>query len=802
MTTLIRFCAGLVVFVWFCNCTLHADWSCRPDNAVPVSTNAGNQWNVRMTSDGQNGTILVWQDRRSGSEDKLFVQRISSSGNSLWQSGGLPMSLTAGFQYYPQILSDGTGGAFIVWQDNRYGVDYDIFMQRVSAGGVALWTPNGVLVCNAAGHQYNPQLISDGLGGVIVVWQDKRDGNYDIYAQRISSLGQAQWTTNGQPVCKAAGDQLEPKLTGDGQNGAIVGWIDYRAGTGYSDIYAQRILGTGQQAWTSDGVLICGATNTQWNVQVVPDGIGSAIIVWQDRRLGTYDNIYAQRVDNVGQTRWAENGIALAPAFGIQYYPQAASDGAGGAIVAWQDNRRGADYDIYSQRVTRDGGLLWGPAGNPVCTAPGHQYNPQISVQGSSAVIAWQDKRGADFDIYAQRLSLSGAVQWDPNGIAVCNSPLDQFQPQLIADGYEGAIVAWSDYQLGTGSTDIFAQRIGANGKIAGGCFRTFNQNGLRLRAARFKTRGAGIIGLPNEGNVRDSIFGRGMFPNGIYIGIERLDSAKRYGWELFTKSFYLRFALPQNGTPRPFDRIYERFFVGLKKNPSFHRYNNSLAGELLTLKLNIAISDLGMTERNFGELVFIDSTKRANPMNNKSLRQLAAYTDSILTFWRSRKADYFNVYFWLNKINNTFMGPFDTISTNPLRVAPTSALFSVSYLVPGTTPPPFIPQSQPDPAVSVDGDQPDEFSLSQNYPNPFNPVTTIEFTLPDPSRVTIKVFDILGQEVARLLDNTAMDQGHQLVDFDASRLASGVYFYQLYAEDVADANKPISLVKKMILLK
>ena len=802
MTTLIKFCAGLMAFVWMCTSALHADWSCRPDVAVPVSTNSGNQWNVHVAGDGLNGSILVWQDRRSGSEDKLFVQRISSSGNPLWQSGGLAIASTAGFQYYPQILADGAGGAFIVWQDNRYGLDYDIFIQRINSAGLSLWTPNGVLLCNASGHQYNPQIISDGAGGVIATWQDKRDGNYDIYAQRLNGLGQAQWTINGLAVCKAPSDQLEPKLTPDAQNGAIIAWIDYRAGTGFSDIYSQRILANGQPAWTPDGVVICGATNTQWNVQVVQDGAGSAIIIWQDRRSGTYDNIYAQRVDNVGRPRWADNGIAIAPALGIQYYPQAASDGAGGAMVTWQDNRRGADYDIYSQRVTRDGALLWGATGKPVCTAPGHQYNPQIVAQGSSAVIAWQDRRGADFNICAQRLDLGGQTQWIADGIEVCNPPLDQFLPQLAGDGFEGAIIAWPDYQQGAGSTDIFIQRVGANGRVGGGCYRSFSQYGFAKKPVRYRSRLLGTYAMPSEGNVADTIFGRGMFPNGIYVGVERLDSAKRYGWELFTKPFYIRHAMPQNGVPRPFDRVYEKFFVGLKKNPSLFRYNNALSAELLTLKLNIAASDLGITEKGLGDLVFIDSTKRSNPMNNLTLRQIAGYGDSILTFWRTRPANYFSVYFWLNKINNTFVAPFDTISTIPLRIRPASTLFSASYLVPGTAPPPVIPISQPDAAVSGDLEQPDAFELDQNYPNPFNPVTTIEFTLPEPSKVTLKVYDILGREAALLLDNTVMDEGHQLVDFDASHLASGVYFYQLYAADVADAHKPLSLVKKMILLK
>lgn len=91
------------------------------------------------------------------------------------------------------------------------------------------------------------------------------------------------------------------------------------------------------------------------------------------------------------------------------------------------------------------------------------------------------------------------------------------------------------------------------------------------------------------------------------------------------------------------------------------------------------------------------------------------------------------------------------------------------------------------------------EFALGQNYPNPFNPSTTINFSLAVDSKVSLKIFDVLGQEVATLL-NGQMAAGNQKVSFDASSLNSGVYFYRIDASGV-DGQK-FSSVKKMILTK
>ncbi|MBI5727716.1 MAG: choice-of-anchor A family protein, partial [Ignavibacteriales bacterium] len=94
-----------------------------------------------------------------------------------------------------------------------------------------------------------------------------------------------------------------------------------------------------------------------------------------------------------------------------------------------------------------------------------------------------------------------------------------------------------------------------------------------------------------------------------------------------------------------------------------------------------------------------------------------------------------------------------------------------------------------------VTTDIPERFSLAQNYPNPFNPTTTISFSIPSAERVTLKVFNILGKEVATLINSDYRVAGSYKVSFNAAQLPSGVYFYRV------QAGKYISS-KKMVLLK
>ncbi len=99
----------------------------------------------------------------------------------------------------------------------------------------------------------------------------------------------------------------------------------------------------------------------------------------------------------------------------------------------------------------------------------------------------------------------------------------------------------------------------------------------------------------------------------------------------------------------------------------------------------------------------------------------------------------------------------------------------------------------------SISGEVANSFKLNQNYPNPFNPVTRISFTLPEYSKVTIKVYDLLGREVRQLV-NENMNMGTFMIDFNGSDLSSGVYFVRMTAD--GRTGMRFTDTKKMLLIK
>jgi len=110
--------------------------------------------------------------------------------------------------------------------------------------------------------------------------------------------------------------------------------------------------------WLDDGNPVCVAADHQEYPIIMADGVGGAIVAWQDFRSGSSWDIYVQRIDSSGVVHWAGDGVALCTATGPQYCPEIASDGAGGTIATWYDLRGGSRYDIYAQRIDSEGHLI------------------------------------------------------------------------------------------------------------------------------------------------------------------------------------------------------------------------------------------------------------------------------------------------------------------------------------------------------------------------------------------------------------------------------------------------------------
>ncbi len=248
----------------------------------------------------------------------------------------------------------------------------------------------------------------------------------------------------------------------------------------------------------------------------------------------------------------------------------------------------------------------------------------------------------------------------------------------------------------------------------------------------------------------------------------------------------------------KPFDKQQKSLPPDKMSNPMF--------AELLTLKLNIAASATEKFPVGFGELTFNDPALSLHPFNGKTLREVALIADTMISCQPALSvsgevlSDVFDV---LKRSNEAFAdNVIDTVSFgSKTKLTGVKSLLEVDFLQPTPGIEPRIVQSFD---VASDNEMPEQFELYQNYPNPFNPSTVIRYSSSVTSIVTLKVFNMLGQEIATLLNHEEMEEGEYELPFEAINLPSGVYFYRINVEPVNEDGTKQSFtdVKRMILVK
>ena len=396
--------AGGVTFAQRVNTAEVPQWTA---NGVALSTTGdpGNSTAARpaepaIVADGASGAFVAY----GGGSAPPRVQWVNAAGNPQWGSDGVQLSLDA--QARDLAIGrdlNGAGGAIVAWrQDNGSNDLSDIYAQKVSAAGVTQWGPTGRAVTSSGTNgETLPSLISDGAGGVILVWFL---GGGGVRARRLDASGSFLW---GTPTNVSSFSNANPPATvSDGSGGIVIAW----SGGGGNGILVQRLDLDGNKQWGSNGVPIANGGNY---VTMIGDGAGGATLTWQDFRSGTNYNIYAQRVSAAGLPQWAPNGAEVCFETDDQVYPAIASDGGTGAIITWFDGRfNPTGDDIYAQRIEAAAGAQqWTPNGLPLCTAANNQEYPTIAADGAGgAFVTWQDHRGTDYDIYLHRISPSGAI--------------------------------------------------------------------------------------------------------------------------------------------------------------------------------------------------------------------------------------------------------------------------------------------------------------------------------------------------------------------------------------------------------
>ncbi len=363
-----------------------------------------------LLADGRGGVLLVWEADIGTARCKarnVRIQHVLVRGqvDPAWPPGGLELGVVPFAIRSHVAISDGAGGAIVAWDDCRKGKDLDVCAQHVLADGRCdpAWPAGGRVLCAAVRDQHHVAIAPDGAGGAIAVWADGRRRRHgeqrDLYAQHVTIRGELDslYPADGRRVCTAPGNRSPEDLVADGRGGAIVVWIDWRRKD--SDLYARHLAsGEPDSTWLAPEVPVCTAEGDQWACRCAPDGAGGALVAWEDYRLGKpmdYGQVFAQHVTAEGapDSRWPADGRNPYAGRTALFSPTLAEDGSGGAFVACEDYEGGERVSV--QHVLTSGpDPAWPAEGLSLRTSAGWEHTPVIVADGSGgAIAAWMDDR-------------------------------------------------------------------------------------------------------------------------------------------------------------------------------------------------------------------------------------------------------------------------------------------------------------------------------------------------------------------------------------------------------------------------
>jgi len=644
--------------------------------------------------------------------------------------------------------------------------------------------PNANLqLCDVAGEQALPKIANTSDGGCYVCWFDSRSGSYAVYLQRLDSLGVKQFAADGLLVSSNPQNSslVDYDMAVDDSDNAIIIFTDIR-NSGAINPFAYKIGPDGSFRWGANGVQLSDSFSVyQPNPKVRVTSDGYVVVIWIF--ASTPRKVAMQKLSPAGVKQWGADAIYLSGE-GVENldYPSLVRSDSGSVILMWSGYTGSflnpQNYRIYSQKFSTSGAPVWGA--NPdtvyILGRVAGFFVPKIFPDGSDgAFYVWQDDRFSQnlTSSYVQHFSSTGDALFPADGVAgSTQSARNHFDAWVTYfPSTQETFMCWKESNTLQSLFAVYGQKLSSDGTRlwpdTGAAFTSFGQNGI-----------AGISCLSEDTSAivyyDDLIFG------GVNSQIKsfRVERSGVLGW---------------NGT-----------IVTASSAP----------GEKLRLVSAIGadgMSKLAWSDRRndaggiYAQNIRFDGTLGLPPVhsihivspNGGEVWRIGETHDLI---WTSEGVDTVKIEFSQTGsggpyflITASYVGP-ETLSYLAGGPPSTDCFFRVAWasspLVFDTNDSAF---SILDSLSSVDemNDLPGTYFLGQNFPNPFNPSTVIRYTLAVTSYTTLKVYDILGQEVATLV-NEEMKPGCHEVTWGPAGLSSGVYFYRLQAGTFTETKKLI----------
>jgi len=466
----------LSLFLIFCG--LNAQFSSSPLAPTLLAGGAGEQVIPKIAIGNDGNMYLGRFDSVNGSYD-VWLQYLDSSGNLLWQN---PRGILV--SSFPQMTwltewdldVDLTGNCWLAFQDIRTAGVNNVMLYKVDTGGNILLSNTGIALSYDTSTDYinmSPVLLCHSSGDVYVAWQ-RSALTTEIHLQRISPAGELLWGTNGITFAGDAVSFTWPQLldAGDG-NLLLKYYID--SGPFWApnrQVFVTKLSPEGTAIWNTPVNSAAGLTAWEQIIPFISDGSGGAVLAWYDDRYNDMINeVYMARVNSSGLATTPENGTLISTdTFNQQYYPKLAVDTENEKVFAWFRTTDPDQNNVGLARQLMDfsGNRLWGDTGVQII-AQGNSYpDPVAAYFYQDTAYCFYTAAASPGDSYNEHLKVN-AIKSDQSSPWLADVYLDSVaNPKLHFDaGVSNQ--GWSVLAYEQGNDyDIYAMRLNPDGTLGG----------------------------------------------------------------------------------------------------------------------------------------------------------------------------------------------------------------------------------------------------------------------------------------------------------------------------------------------
>ncbi len=774
---------------------------------------SGRQYSPKVTWDGDDGCWIAWVDQRSDNAGDIYVQHYSSDLTPTFAADGVAMADEPGKdENNPRVSYAGDGHTLLMFESNVNDPGNtlaDIFVQKMNTTDLQVWGEYGVTACDNPGNQEQARVTGDGNGGAFLVWQDYMTETYaHIRAQKLNSSGGLLWGAQGAVVVDHSdteSDAIQPALREDQDGGLFVAWGDLSRGS--LGVFTQHLDSNGQVSFESAGdASAWGISGSVSRVKNVATDEGT-MVFWVDPRNADGPHVYMQFLDDMtGEPAHASNGLPVDLSLsGGQHKYDVVPDGSGGAFVAIEAGSDGAQQGFLT-RINSQGEMVWGesmpvtPAFDPENSGLYYMQNLKLERSADQVVLAWSgvDTTYSLFfaEVSAQAFDFSGNALWGDQGVRLTETAtIHETFNDLASDGQGGVYAVWEsgDWQ----DTDVLIQHVDASGNIAydaGGVPFGAGAGGIQRKASIVPRMGGGVIGIWEDLTADASnsdLIARAINASGSELWRTEVDmrAGSQKTAVIVNDRYDGIYVVYTDFSNNDNDDVYQRHVLSdgslVWDDASGSLFvddgtQEDVAGVMVPMVGWSGFVVALAAEETEDTTGYKDLWVQQNNVNQASgVIDGIEYDGNVLEFFHNQREPFLSH----DGMGGVYMSWID------MRASGKEDIKDV-----------YTTRVTPQPTSSVAETRPAAFTLRQNYPNPFNPETVIEYQLLRPGQVELAVYNLAGQRVRTLVDESQAS-GTYRMSFDGRNeqglgLSSGIYFYRLSTADGFSAEKRMLLIK------